>query len=198
MREHGARRACDHARAPAGGRDPETPARDAATARDLHRRRPRLDAPRLRTADGGNRGARTGALRRQRAGELGSARAGAPLGRDRLRGARSGPCLADPLRGGRLGGRQPRRPADGVPLGLVRLDRRLPGVPPGDLRRPAARRTSSTSSRRRTSVASRSSTTLERSPSSSAGASPGSSSRRGASAGSRASGECRRAESRPS
>ncbi len=47
-------------------------------------------------------------------------------------------CIADPLRGGRVGGRQRRDPPDGVPLGFVRADRRLPRSAAGDRGRAAS------------------------------------------------------------
>ena len=66
------------ARDPARGRGPEAAPRDAAAASDLPRRRPRLDADRLRAPDARDDDARGRPLRRDRPAEL---------ARPRLRGA---------------------------------------------------------------------------------------------------------------
>ena len=71
LREHHLRRAGDHARHPAGGRDPEARARDAAARRDVPGRGARLDPPRVPAPDGRHGAARRPALRRP-----GSRRAG--------------------------------------------------------------------------------------------------------------------------
>ena len=107
----GARPACSSGCAPRPCRRPSTSLRG-----------PALDADDVRAAVGRAARARRARIRREHARELARLRRRDRARRRLVRGARLRRRLAHPLGRGRLGGRQRRDPADGVPLGLVRPD----------------------------------------------------------------------------
>ena len=141
LREHGLRRARDHARDPPRERHPQAHPCDAAAARDVPRGGARLHARRLRATDGRARRARRGcSTARTSATEIWLASCSCSCSAPRRsQASASGDGVADPLGRGLLRRRQPRRAADGVPLRLVRADAPVPRLAAADRRHaPAA------------------------------------------------------------